>query len=261
MERSHRWMVTIILLVAALSFAACSQASTETADKSEPALVEPIEGTDFKRIVLTERAAERLGIQTDVVREEQIVADRAVEGKVMAAPQAEGANPDRVWVRISLPQSALSQVDRSRPVRILLLGDDEEDDDTGGWFAEPDEGPGMDDEEDDDLPGEDVAETLYYVMTDTEHNFMPEQQVRVELALLNDATQQTVVPYASVIYGLNGETWVYVSPEPLTYHREPIAVDYVEGDMAVLRDGPPAGTEVVTVGVAELYGADTGVGK
>jgi len=29
----------------------------------------------------------------------------------------------------------------------------------------------------------------------------------------------------------------------------------------VLTDGPAAGTEVVTVGVPELYGADTGIGK
>jgi hypothetical protein len=31
--------------------------------------------------------------------------------------------------------------------------------------------------------------------------------------------------------------------------------------MVVLVDGPAAGTKVVTVGVAELYGADTGIGK
>jgi hypothetical protein len=54
---------------------------------------------------------------------------------------------------------------------------------------------------------------------------------------------------------------MYISPAPLTYVREPITVDYIEGDMVVLVDGPAAGTEVVTVGVAELYGADTGIGK
>src|SRR5688572_26206355 len=30
--------------------------------------------------------------------------------------------------------------------------------------------------------------------------------------------QRTVVPYASLIYGLHGETWVYVSPQPLSFH-------------------------------------------
>jgi hypothetical protein len=76
-----------------------------------------------------------------------------------------------------------------------------------------------------------------------------------------DGTERLVVPYAAVIYGLNGETWVYTNIEPLTFRRESITVDYIEGDMAVLLDGPPAGTEVVTVAVAELYGADTGVGQ
>ena len=64
-----------------------------------------------------------------------------------------------------------------------------------------------------------------------------------------------------VIYDLDGATWVYTSPEPLVFVRYPIVVDYIEGDQAYLVEGPPAGTEVATVGVAELYGADTGVGK
>lgn len=70
-----------------------------------------------------------------------------------------------------------------------------------------------------------------------------------------------VVPYSSVIYGLHGETWVFVSPEPLTFIRTPVAVDFIDGDMAVLVEGPSVGTEVATVGVAELYGIETGVGK
>jgi hypothetical protein len=76
-----------------------------------------------------------------------------------------------------------------------------------------------------------------------------------------DGAERLVVPYSAVIYGLNGETWVYTNIGALTYRRESIMVDYIEGDTAVLLDGPPAGTEVVTVAVAELYGTDTGVGK
>ncbi len=76
-----------------------------------------------------------------------------------------------------------------------------------------------------------------------------------------DGQQYTVLPYSALIYDLNGGTWVYVSPAPLTYHREPITVDFISGDLLYLIDGPPKGTEVATVGVAELYGIDTGVGK
>lgn len=76
-----------------------------------------------------------------------------------------------------------------------------------------------------------------------------------------DGEQRLVIPYSAVIYGLNGETWAYISPEKLTYYRDPITVDYIEGDIVVLAAGPSVGTEVVTVGVAELYGVDTGVGQ
>jgi hypothetical protein len=42
--------------------------------------------------------------------------------------------------------------------------------------------------------------------------------------------------------------------------RSAIDVASIEGDRALLTSGPPVGTTVVTVGVAELYGAETGVG-
>lgn len=70
-----------------------------------------------------------------------------------------------------------------------------------------------------------------------------------------------VVPYASLIYGLHGENWVYVSPKPLSFHRAVVTVDYIEGDNVILVDGPAVGTEIATVAVAELYGVDTGVKK
>lgn len=147
MKHINRWMILVLIMVTSLQLAACSQTTVE-AEKAEPAKVEPIAGTEFNRVILTEKAAQRLGVQTDTIREEQL-----------------------------------------------------------------------------------------------------------------NGTQEMVVPYAAIIYGLNGETWVYVSPEPLTFVREPVTIDYIEGDLAVLTDGPTAGTSVATVAVAELYGTDTGVGK
>jgi len=70
-----------------------------------------------------------------------------------------------------------------------------------------------------------------------------------------------VVPYAAVFYDLNGKTWVYTNPEPLTFVRANISVDYIEGDLAVLSEGPPSGTKAVTVGSPELYGTEFGVGQ
>jgi len=70
-----------------------------------------------------------------------------------------------------------------------------------------------------------------------------------------------VVSYSAVIYDLHGETWVYTNPEPLTYVRDTISVDFIDGDLAVLSKGPPSGMVIVTVGAPELYGTEFGVGE
>jgi hypothetical protein len=67
-------------------------------------------------------------------------------------------------------------------------------------------------------------------------------------------------PYSSVVYDSGGDTWVYTVPKPLTYVRQKIVVESINGDKAYLKDGPPSGTAVVTVGVAELYGTEKGLG-
>jgi len=144
----NRWLVVVLLIIAGLQLSACSSVETTEAATENASVVEPIEGTELNRVLLSERAAERLDIQTVQVSEEQV-----------------------------------------------------------------------------------------------------------------DGTSRLVVPYSAVIYDLEGNTWMYISPEPLSFVRESIMVDYIEGDTAVLLDGPASGTEVVTVGVPELYGADTGVGK
>ena len=147
MQRSNRWMMVVLLIIAGLQLSACAQASATTT-KNVPSKVEAIEGSDFKRVTVTEKAAQRLDIQTVPVRDMEI-----------------------------------------------------------------------------------------------------------------NGAQRLVVPYAVVIYGLKGETWAYTNPEPLVFVRQPINVDYIEGDLVVLVDGPAVGTQVVTVGGAMLYGAETGVSK
>ena len=147
MQHNNRSLV-LVLITAGLLLSACGRASAVVATKTQPVQLEKIEGTEFNRVILTEKAAQRLDIQTAPVRDQQV-----------------------------------------------------------------------------------------------------------------NGVQRKVIPYAAVIYDLKGGTWVYTSPEPLTFVRQPITIDYIEGDTVVLLDGPPTGTEVATVGVAELYGANTGVGK
>ncbi len=66
------------------------------------------------------------------------------------------------------------------------------------------------------------------------------------------------LPYGALIYDAAGKTWVYTSPEPRTYIRAAVTVDRITGDKVQLRTGPAAGTDVVTMGAAELFGAEFG---
>ena len=72
--------------------------------------------------------------------------------------------------------------------------------------------------------------------------------------------QRKVVPYGAVLYDADGKTSLYVTSAPNVYVREPITVELIEGDRAILSAGPAVGTVVVSVGAAELYGTETGVG-
>jgi hypothetical protein len=87
-------------------------------------------------------------------------------------------------------------------------------------------------------------------------------EVREDKAVRKQQTlgQRKVVPYSSLIYDSHGQTWIYTSPSARTFVRHKVEVDHIDGDVAVLKDGPPHGTVVASVGVAELYGTEFKVG-
>ena len=148
MKQIYRWII-LVLIIAGLQLSACAPAQIPvTGEKIQPATVESIDGSDFKRVTLTQKAAERLDIQTAPVRLEQV-----------------------------------------------------------------------------------------------------------------NGSEQKIIPYGGVMYGLQGETWTYTNPETLVFIRQSIIIDHIDGDLAFLSEGPDAGTEVVTVGAAMLYGAEVGVSK
>jgi hypothetical protein len=111
--------------------------------------------------------------------------------------------------------------------------------------------------------GEKDAETGIAAVTLTESGA---ERTGIETASVTEAgtvregsSGTLAVPYASIWYDAKGAAFVYTVTAPLSYIRAPITVDYVEGDQAILSAGPEAGTEIVTQGVAELYGAETGL--
>jgi hypothetical protein len=161
MQYGKRCML-VVLIIASLQLSACGPKS-DTSSKIEPSKLEKIEGSALKRVTLTQKASERLGIQTAPARETTV---------------------------------AKKKVGEILPIR-------------GGEESAP----------------------------------------------------RKAVPYAAVLYDAKGATWVYTNPTPLTFVRQAIQIDYIEGDLAVLSDGPAAGTAVVIVGAAELFGTETGIGK
>jgi hypothetical protein len=147
MKHMNRWTI-VVLIILGIQLSACAPKPAAKVEFVPPSVLEPIEGSDIQRVLLTEKAAERIDLQLATVSDEQV-----------------------------------------------------------------------------------------------------------------NGAERKVVPYAAVIYDLAGATWVYTSPAPLTFVRESITIDFIEGDQAILTNGPSSGTQVVTVGVAELYGAETGVKK
>jgi hypothetical protein len=86
------------------------------------------------------------------------------------------------------------------------------------------------------------------------------ERLGLEYGAVAEAAGSKSIPYAAVVYDSEGNTWTYTSPKALTFERTPITVASITGDEAKLTAGPPAGTEVVTVGAAELLGVEAEIG-
>jgi len=182
-----RWMVVTIVLMASLLLASCS-AATPPPQKVKPAKLEPVGNSDLKRVILTEKAAQRIGIDTytiDAKRTEQSTGSE--EEAFFDTTNLEAGSEEVV------PQTGASE------------------------------------------------------------------KVEGKAAEVKEKPQN--IPYAAVIYDVNGDTWVYVNTGPLTFVRQKVKVEHISGGQAILSEKLPAGTKVVTTGVVELYGAETGVGK
>ena len=88
----------------------------------------------------------------------------------------------------------------------------------------------------------------------------PEAETRlgIETAAAT-ATPRLAVPYAAVVYDGQGAAWAFARVSDREYQRTPLTIADIIGDVALLSAGPAAGTEVVTVGAAELVGVEAGI--
>ena len=107
---------------------------------------------------------------------------------------------------------------------------------------------------------EDIAGTDLASVTLTEKAI---ERIGLQTAVVSKiyhSPKRLVVPYSSIIYDQNGQVWVYTSLEPRTFVRHKVDVDFIEGDKVFLNEGPPVGTVIATVAVAELYGTELNIG-
>lgn len=239
---------------------------------------EEIPGSQIKRVILTEKAVERLGIETGEISEAQIVRKQVVGGqvvfpvKISENPQLAQADnsfgafgreatieflprvvtltepdPKKDWIRVTLSEGEWDRMRKNEPARILPLAT--RPGLKGEVLATP-------------LGASPIADpkramlTVYYLVPGKDHGLNLNERVRVEIKLEGNDAKRLIAPYEAVYYDGQGAAWVYVNPKPFVYERQRIEIERVEEGVAVLVSGPPVGTPVVTVGAALLYGAE-----
>jgi hypothetical protein len=104
----------------------------------------------------------------------------------------------------------------------------------------------------DSVPGSDIGAVS---LTDVAEN-----RIDLKTAAIAQAADGMQIPYSALLYDPEGKTWAFVRIGDHTFQRQAVTVDHISGDAAFLSAGPKVGSEVVTIGAAELYGAEQGVG-
>jgi len=155
-----------------------------------------------------------------------------------------------VWIRVSVYAGDARAIDARAAAQVLTLG---EAADAAGVTAQPIPAP----------PSANAATAgvdLYYALPNPQGRFRPGERVAVRLARRETETGR-VVPKAALLHDAYGGTWVYVARQPQVYARERVVVADIVEALAVLSQGPAAGSRVVTDGAAELFGVEFGAGK
>ncbi len=269
MQLKNRLIVATLIVGASPWFGCEKQSAKDHAE--HPAQVEPVGSTGLHRVTLTERAIQRIGLKTAEVGHKLMTRTRLVAGEVVSLKKPSLADRFKVWIRARLSEGDLREIARGAPVHVFAPGGD---DDEEGLLAESvddyDEEDGDSDEDKDEDRQKEGAAVLsrrrarvvgrYYALAKSERPLANGQRVHLRLPLSGSGTERKVVPYSALIYDSRGQTWVYTSPESRAFVRHKVEVDYIQDDLAVLKDGPPAGTVIAAVGAAELYGTEFKVG-
>ena len=84
-----------------------------------------------------------------------------------------------------------------------------------------------------------------------------QHRVQLQTTLVKPHGADVSLDQAALVYDKKGKPWVFTVIGPLTYVRAAVGITEVQEDNhVILSSGPPAGTEVVTVGAIELWGTE-----
>lgn len=84
-----------------------------------------------------------------------------------------------------------------------------------------------------------------------------QRRIQLQTTLVKPHGADVSVDQAALVYDKKGKPWVFTVIGPLTYVRAAVGIKEVdENNALILSSGPPAGTEVVTVGAIELWGTE-----
>jgi hypothetical protein len=298
--RDDRWKVLTLITtgLAASAFTGGTSLAAEAVKPAKPAKVELIQGSDVKRVVLTPKAAERLAIATDVVKEELVKRWLVVEGRVEVVPEDPAmpvapAGIAGTRVQVHILSDLRQRLDDSNRVQerirtIVSLKDDDDDDDDDvskgkgkakdnatspppaivipigrnrGSARLPARPMVVAAADDANAAAGGVAPAQEYEVSAVDHGLRPGERVHVRVPHPDSGKPQKVIPYSAVLYDPHGNIWTYTNPEPLVFVRHRIDVEYIEGDRAVLLHGPDINAKVVTAGAAELFGVEQKFGQ
>lgn len=93
----------------------------------------------------------------------------------------------------------------------------------------------------------------HHLVTLTQHGA---DQIGIRTEPVKGSAKLSELPYAALLYGADGTTFVYTSPKALTFHYEEITLEKIVGEKIYFTKGPKVGTQVVTRGVPQVHGAD-----
>jgi hypothetical protein len=219
--------------------------SNSMAGGNEPVRVEPVEGSEFPRLVFEQKAVERIGLKVFSAMPEPIAKRRIIAAEVTTRPtdatSAEQLLEAQLWVQL-LPSFDTDKIDLDQPSRVLSIAANES--------FEP-------------IPVKALQSAhaeqpiLFYATDSRDSSHLPK---RVLVEVQNKSLMLTRVPTSATLYDPAGASFVYVETAPLTYRRFPIHIADVDQDFAYLDQGPPAGSNIVEVGAPLLLGIEFKIG-